>query len=57
MDWIQEPCTDLSEPEAGSVCRCIGASCWGRCAPYAVCLMHIGGGCKQLSVCGVFLGG
>ncbi len=53
MSWIQEPEVDAIEP-MGSVCSCIGATCKGRCTPYAVCLMYLGNKCKQLTVCGVF---
>lgn len=50
MSWIQEPEVDALEP-MGSVCSCIGATCKGRCTPYAVCLMYLGNKCKQLTVC------
>ncbi len=53
MSWIQEPEVDALEP-MGSVCSCIGATCKGRCTPYAVCLMYLENKCKQLTVCGVF---
>ena len=46
MSWIQEPEVDALEP-MGSVCSCIGATCKGRCTPYAVCLMYLGNKCKH----------
>lgn len=45
MSWIQEPEVDALEP-MGSVCSCIGATCKGRCTPYAVCLMYLGNKCN-----------
>lgn len=54
MDWVQEP-IDGGPQDPYANCPCYGAKCLGRCSPYGMCFAHFGDGCKQLSVCLMFI--